>query len=132
MSTTFRSDLSILKASAGSPVDLQRIENETIRVALEEQRVLLSSQATQLKRLTDIIQRRTTVLSPTQGYSQEQYVCSGAQFDLVCSTIIVTQDHWMQLKDYRHLHHPRHRRTSPAPQEVLTKLHVSRKMLACI
>lgn len=77
MTNTFPSELSVLQANAGSPVDLQRIANDTIRIAFEEQRVLLAAQSTQLRHLTDLIQRRTSVLSPTQGYSQEQYSRSG-------------------------------------------------------
>lgn len=38
MKTTFRTELSVLQAAAGSSVDLARIQNEALRQALEENR----------------------------------------------------------------------------------------------
>ncbi|KAK7053211.1 hypothetical protein VNI00_003830 [Paramarasmius palmivorus] len=69
MKNTFPSALSVLKAAAGSPVDLQRVANEAIRQALEESRVINS----ELKREVQRLVRRTSILSPTTGFSLDSY-----------------------------------------------------------
>ncbi|KAF8870466.1 hypothetical protein BD779DRAFT_1681089 [Infundibulicybe gibba] len=78
MKTTFRTELTLLQAKAGSPLDLARIQNESLRLALEEMRSLLSVQATELVKLNQKLERRTAVLSPTQGYSMETYRATAA------------------------------------------------------
>jgi hypothetical protein len=78
MTHTFPSAYSILCASEGSPVDLQRLENETLRLALEEQRVLSSNLLLELKELRRMFERRTNVLSPPKGFSNTTYMRSGS------------------------------------------------------
>ncbi|KAJ7857354.1 hypothetical protein B0H13DRAFT_1960478 [Mycena leptocephala] len=73
MSSTFPSQLSLLQANAGNPVDLQRIQNVFLRVALQEVRTLLGSTDMQLKKLTGLLERRTAVFSPAQGFSASNY-----------------------------------------------------------
>jgi hypothetical protein len=75
MKTTSPLELSVLQANAGNPIDLACIQNDTLRLSLEEVRSLLSAQNNQLKQLTSIVQWRTAVLSPTKGYSNETYAC---------------------------------------------------------
>jgi hypothetical protein len=92
MRTTFPSELCILQANAGNPIDLARIQNEALRLSLEELRSLVSAQNNQLKLLTSIIQRRTAVLSPAKGYSNETYArrCLSHHFpvqSLCCSLL---------------------------------------------
>lgn len=80
MRNTFPSEFSALKASEGSPVDLQRIANESLRKALEEMRCLLVSQSSEMKAMRLMLQRRTAVLSPSKGFSNEAYYNSGKLF----------------------------------------------------
>ncbi|KAH9474890.1 hypothetical protein JR316_0013358 [Psilocybe cubensis] len=76
MKHQFPSDFSVLKANAGSRVDLQRIQNQLLQLALEETRSLLASQSVQLAevaRIQKIVEQRTQVLSPAKGYSATHY-----------------------------------------------------------
>ncbi|KAH9476570.1 hypothetical protein JR316_0010486 [Psilocybe cubensis] len=76
MKHQFPNDFSLLKASAGSRVDLQRIQNQLLQLALEETRSLLASQSVQLAevaRIQKIVEQRTQVLSPAKGYSAVHY-----------------------------------------------------------
>jgi hypothetical protein len=77
MKSTFLSELAVLQANAGSPVDLARIQTESLRMALEEMRSLLSTQGMELIKLRQMLERRTAVLSPTQGYSVDDYYRTG-------------------------------------------------------
>ncbi|KAJ7098524.1 hypothetical protein B0H15DRAFT_945042 [Mycena belliarum] len=73
MKATYPSELSVLQANAGNPVDLERIQNTHLRVALEEVRNLLSTQTLELKKMVTLLQRRTAVFSPAQGFSASNY-----------------------------------------------------------
>jgi hypothetical protein len=73
MKTTFRTELTALRAAAGSSVDLARLQNEILQRALEENRSLLQNQKVQMEKLMQMMQRRTAVLSPTQGFSTQTY-----------------------------------------------------------
>ncbi|GLB44253.1 hypothetical protein LshimejAT787_1601830 [Lyophyllum shimeji] len=78
MTTRFRTDLMMLRANAGSPVDLQRIQNHTLQLALEEVRTLLAMQVSMMTKHFQQQERRTAVLSPTKGFSQEVYHATGS------------------------------------------------------
>lgn len=82
MATTFRTDITLLRAKEGSPLDLERIQNYTLRLALEELRTLVVTQTSLIIKLNQTIERRTAVLSPTQGFSQEMY-CKRSKFPLL-------------------------------------------------
>lgn len=73
MTTTFCTDLAILQANAGNPVDLQRIQDRSIQLAFEEVRALQSKNASEMKKLMTMLDRRTSVLSPTKGFSMDTY-----------------------------------------------------------
>ena len=73
MTTEFATNLALLQAKQGSPIDLQRIQNESLRLALEEVRSLLTEQKMALHALTQKLERRTSVLSPTKAFSNELY-----------------------------------------------------------
>jgi hypothetical protein len=77
MRTTFRTELSILQANVGSPVDLQRIQNESLRLAIEEIRAVNSSLNGKVHELLQLVERRTSVLSPAKAYSHSDYQKSG-------------------------------------------------------
>ena len=77
MKMVFPSELAILQANAGSPVDLMRIQNEAMRQALEENRVQLRELRHELGAMNAVLQRRTAVLSPAKAYSHQTYTSSG-------------------------------------------------------
>jgi hypothetical protein len=76
MTTCFPTEYSLVCANAGNPVDLQRIQDETMRIAFEEQRVLISQLTSELRQLRMAFDRRTQVLSPAKGFSNERYQSS--------------------------------------------------------
>ncbi|KAJ7231956.1 hypothetical protein C8J57DRAFT_1250827 [Mycena rebaudengoi] len=78
MSSVFPVDLKRLKDSEKEPLDLARIQNEALRLSLEEVRVQLVQQTRILERMKQKFERRTAVFSPAKGYSNEAYVHSGA------------------------------------------------------
>ncbi|KAF9062011.1 hypothetical protein BDP27DRAFT_1369177 [Rhodocollybia butyracea] len=90
MKNTFPTALSVIRANAGSPVDLQRIQNESLRLALEEVRVTMNAMNIQLRLLTDQLNRRTQVLSPAQGYSIQQYQRSTAAVSSLSSLTLAS------------------------------------------
>ncbi|KAH9939892.1 hypothetical protein B0H21DRAFT_812429 [Amylocystis lapponica] len=76
MKVEFQTQLTLLKAQAQNPVDLERLQNVLLRQSLEQMRVLLKEQTDQLRLLTDLLQRRTAVLSPAKAYSHASYARS--------------------------------------------------------
>ncbi|KAJ7504735.1 hypothetical protein B0H11DRAFT_1709516, partial [Mycena galericulata] len=88
MKDGFPSQLALLQANAGSPVDLERIQNTFLRVALQEVRNLLASQNTELKKLNNLFQRRTAIFSPAQGFSAGNYHANGAHTDKLCQLMV--------------------------------------------
>lgn len=73
MKNDFPSGLAVLRANQGSPVDLQRIQNESLRLALEEVRSVLTEQKILLQKLNHTVDRRTAVLSPAKNFSANIY-----------------------------------------------------------
>lgn len=73
MKSVFPTELVILQASAGSPVDLMRIQNEAMRQALEENRVQLRELRLELAGMRQSFDRRTAILSPAKAYSHQTY-----------------------------------------------------------
>ncbi|KAF8202063.1 hypothetical protein K438DRAFT_1716644 [Mycena galopus ATCC 62051] len=69
MKNTFPMDLVLLQASAGSAPDIEAIQNTILRHALENFFRVVETQDRTIRELTQTIQRRTAVLSPTQGFS---------------------------------------------------------------
>ncbi|KAJ7268872.1 hypothetical protein C8J57DRAFT_1608900 [Mycena rebaudengoi] len=77
MTTTFPAQLVILQASDENPVDLSRIQNESLRIALEEIRSIADAQRIELRKLRELLGHRTAVLSPAQGFSATTYHRNG-------------------------------------------------------
>ncbi|KAJ6608481.1 hypothetical protein B0H10DRAFT_1815675 [Mycena sp. CBHHK59/15] len=77
MTTEYPAQLSLLQANAGSPMDLQRIQSTSLRLALEEVRNLLASQSIEFKKMGALLERRTSALSPAQGFSASRYHRNG-------------------------------------------------------
>lgn len=73
MKDTFANEYSLAKASKGEPIDLQRIQNEQIRLALEETCSLLQEQNYRSAQMYELLQRRTNALSPATGFTLESY-----------------------------------------------------------
>ncbi|KAJ7493956.1 hypothetical protein FB451DRAFT_1491519 [Mycena latifolia] len=79
MKTTFPTELALLQANAGSPVDLMAVQNDVLRKSLEDLYRICSAQEASLRKLQETLERRTAVLSPAQGFSTSTYHRSGAQ-----------------------------------------------------
>ncbi|KAJ7934937.1 hypothetical protein B0H13DRAFT_1854643 [Mycena leptocephala] len=79
MSEVIPVDLKRLKDSEKEPLDLARVQNESLRLFLEEVRVQLVQQTRILGRVEQKLERKTTVLSPAKGYSNETYTRSDAE-----------------------------------------------------
>jgi len=77
MSKEYPSQLAILQAKQGSPVDLERMQNAILRQSLEELRALQAESNMQIYKLTQLIERRTQVFSPAKAYSHETYNSRG-------------------------------------------------------
>ncbi|KAJ7286609.1 hypothetical protein C8J57DRAFT_1216765 [Mycena rebaudengoi] len=73
MTHRYPSELAVLQANAGSPIDLECIQNTHLRVTLEEMRSLLAAQNLELKKVTRLLERRTAVFSPAQGFTASNY-----------------------------------------------------------
>jgi len=73
MATTYQSELCALQAQQGSPIDIQRIQDQMIRTAIEEVRALQSKHTNEIGSLIQLMERRTSVFSPTKGFSTESY-----------------------------------------------------------
>ncbi len=73
MKNDFPNSWAVLRANQGSPIDLQRIQNESLRLALEEVRSLLTEQKVLLQSLNQTLARRTAVLSPAKKFSGMKY-----------------------------------------------------------
>ncbi|KAJ7258192.1 hypothetical protein C8J57DRAFT_1234366 [Mycena rebaudengoi] len=71
-------DLKRLKDSEKEPLDLARIQNEALRLSLEEVRVQIVQQTRILERMEQKLERRTAVFSPAKGYSNEAYSIGAA------------------------------------------------------
>ncbi|KAJ6483022.1 hypothetical protein DFH09DRAFT_1253099 [Mycena vulgaris] len=87
MKNEFPNQLTLLGASSGNPVDLTRIQNDFLRSALEELRGISSEQKIELKKLRELLERRTAVLSPAQGFSAAVYHRNGKS--LICCNGVV-------------------------------------------
>ena len=77
MTTDCPSQLTILQAKQGSPVDLERMQNAILCHLLEELRALQVESNMQVHKLTQLIERRTQVFSPAKAYSHETYNSRG-------------------------------------------------------
>ena len=77
MSKEYPSQLAILQAKQGSPVDLEHMQNAILRRSLEELRALQAESNMQIHKLTQLIECRTQVFSPAKAYSHETYNSRG-------------------------------------------------------
>lgn len=73
MRTTFPTELALLQATRGNPVDLSRIQDECVRTTLEEVRSLIDVHRLEMKQAIQSVLRRTAALSPAKGFSCERY-----------------------------------------------------------
>jgi hypothetical protein len=80
MMNVFPKELAALKANIGSPIDLVRIENEQLRQVLQSLRDIIDNQNVELTKLRELLERRTSVMSPTKGFSLETYHRTGMFF----------------------------------------------------
>lgn len=80
MKNTFPSELALLNANAGDPIDLVTVQNEVLRKSLEDLYRICSAQESALRKLQQTLERRTAVLSPAQGFSTSTYHRNGNCF----------------------------------------------------
>ncbi|KAJ7019288.1 hypothetical protein C8F04DRAFT_1404365 [Mycena alexandri] len=73
MKSTFPSELALLQAKEGNPVDLLLVQNAVLRKALEDLYRIANIGDAKLTKLTQLLERRTAVLSPAQGFSTASY-----------------------------------------------------------
>ena len=76
MKTEFLQNLTLLKSQAGDPIEIERIQNDLMRQALNNMSASLAEQTVQIKILNEKLDRRTAVLSPTKSFSVDTYQCS--------------------------------------------------------
>ena len=73
MKTEFPQSLALLKAQAGDPLESERLQNSLLQRALDNMYGLLAEQTLQIKMLSEKLDRRTAVLSPTKSFSVDMY-----------------------------------------------------------
>ncbi|KAJ7771090.1 hypothetical protein DFH07DRAFT_953710 [Mycena maculata] len=73
MTSGYPSTLSGLQASAGNPVDLQRIENIALVSALHQMRDNQTALLRQISAISDMLNRRTSIFTPARGFSSDTY-----------------------------------------------------------
>ncbi|KAH9832021.1 uncharacterized protein C8Q71DRAFT_840905 [Rhodofomes roseus] len=71
MKIQYPAHLETAKSQQAEPVDLSRIQNEAQRQALEQMRVILNVIGDKVHSMGETVERRTAVLSPAKGYSNE-------------------------------------------------------------
>ncbi|KAK7054027.1 hypothetical protein R3P38DRAFT_2500628 [Favolaschia claudopus] len=78
MKTEFPERLSRLRAEAGSSIDIERIQNTEIHRALSQVTTYLVHRNNDIRRLKEVLERRTAPLSPAKGFSTATYHHRGA------------------------------------------------------
>ncbi|KAK7027617.1 hypothetical protein R3P38DRAFT_3190602 [Favolaschia claudopus] len=103
MKTEFPEQLSRLQAAAGSTIDLERIQNTEIHRALSQMTTFMASQNNDIRKLKEVLERRTAPLSPAKGFSTATYhhraIASSSsstsiQASILSSPIIVHRDEY--------------------------------------
>jgi hypothetical protein len=77
MSTVYPSELAVLQANAGNPVQLERIQNAALVAALKEMGNTISTQTLELTKMREMLTRRTAVFTPARGFSSSVYQRNG-------------------------------------------------------
>ncbi|KAF7371837.1 hypothetical protein MVEN_00040500 [Mycena venus] len=86
MKNTFSTELSLLQAKEGNPADLLLVQNAVLRKALEDLYRIANVGDAKLTKLTELLERRTAVLSPVQGFSAASYHRNALAFSSPPST----------------------------------------------
>lgn len=73
MTHHFPSEYAALKAKAGSPVNLMRVQDQLIRQALEQNRAALQEVQMQTAQAFKVLNRRTQMFSPSKFNSELYY-----------------------------------------------------------
>ncbi|KAK7027621.1 hypothetical protein R3P38DRAFT_3315205 [Favolaschia claudopus] len=90
-------------AAAGSTIDLERIQNTEIHRALSQMTTFMASQNNDIRKLKEVLERRTAPLSPAKGFSTATYhhraIASSSsstsiQASILSSPIIVHRDEY--------------------------------------
>ncbi|KAF8209033.1 hypothetical protein K438DRAFT_2012373 [Mycena galopus ATCC 62051] len=73
MASGYPAELSTLRAAAGNPIEIERIQNAALARALHGLRQLLSSMSYEITELRNTVNRRTAVFTPARGFSADVY-----------------------------------------------------------
>lgn len=68
MTTGYPAELSALEAAAGSPIEIERIQNAALARALHGLLQLLSAAVEEIRELRTTVNRRTAVFTPARGF----------------------------------------------------------------
>lgn len=74
MKSTFHEQLSALQAQAGAPALSERAANSEIGVEMQQMVSVMADSNQCLHQIRHLLERRTAILSPTQGYSHDMYL----------------------------------------------------------
>lgn len=78
MKTTYIEELAVLEANTSEPGDLNEIENEVVRSALQDVYAKLGAMQASVDSQSTMLDRRTKIFSPSKGFSFETYNSRGA------------------------------------------------------
>lgn len=73
MKTEFPQNLMLLKSQAGDPLEIECLQNSLLKGALDNMYALLAEQTLQIKMMSEKLDCRTAVLSPTKSFSIDTY-----------------------------------------------------------
>ncbi|KAJ7084783.1 hypothetical protein B0H15DRAFT_380554 [Mycena belliarum] len=73
MTSGYPAALSELNAAAGSPLELERIQNAALLSVLRGVKDLLTAQTVEIRNLRGVVERRTAVFTPARGFSSALY-----------------------------------------------------------
>ena len=73
MTETFPSDLALAKASVGSHIDLQHLQNRILQQALEDHHTLLAGITGKIAEFCQLFNRQIIVLSPMKDFLNATY-----------------------------------------------------------
>ncbi|KAF8185908.1 hypothetical protein K438DRAFT_1936939 [Mycena galopus ATCC 62051] len=73
MATGYPAELSALRAAAGNPIEIERIQNAALARALHGLWQLLLSMSYEITKLRNTVNRQTAVFTPARGFSADVY-----------------------------------------------------------
>lgn len=91
MSVVYPAQMSDLHSRSRQPVDLQRVQNDSIRDELTASRLKISQLEMALQDMTQLLKRRTQGFSPSLGFTHQEFFGSkGMYYRAQMSSLYVT------------------------------------------